>query len=62
MGRIARQQPVVHIAARADMSAPEAASPDAGEHRTYHTNEGHQAYHGEEPAQQDVGDDNPVER
>ena len=44
------------------MSAPPATFKDARHHRADHTDDGQQANHWEEPAEDDVGDDNPVER
>ena len=44
------------------MSAPPASLPDAGQHGTYHADNGDESYHGEEPAKYDVCEYNPVER
>ena len=43
------------------MSAPPAALIDARHHWAYHADDGHEANHWEEPAKDDVGDDNPIE-
>ena len=44
------------------MSAPPATFKDARHHRADHTDDGQQANHWEKPAEDDVGDDDPVER
>jgi hypothetical protein len=44
------------------MSAPPAALKDARHHWSNHTDECQQANHWEKPAEDDVGDDDPVER
>ncbi len=44
------------------MSTPPASLEYARHHRAYHTDDGEQSHYGEEPSEDDVGDDNPVER
>ena len=44
------------------MSALPATFKDARHHRADHTDDGQQANHWEKPAEDDVGDDDPVER
>jgi hypothetical protein len=43
------------------MSAPPASLPDAGHHGTYHANECDKSHNGEEPPDDDIGDNNPIE-
>jgi hypothetical protein len=43
------------------VAAPVTAFPDAGQHWTNHAYQRQQSYHWEEPGQDDVGNDNPVE-
>ena len=44
------------------MPAPPTTFPDAGQYGADHANDGDESYHGEEPSEDDVRDDNPVER
>ena len=44
------------------MSEPPAPFKDARHHRADHTDDGQQANHWEKPSEDDVGDDDPVER
>jgi hypothetical protein len=44
------------------MSAPPTSFPDAGQHGANHTDDGKEAYYGIEPSEDDVRDDNPIER
>ena len=44
------------------MSAPPAAFPYTGHHGAYHTDDGEESYYGIEPTDDDVRDDDPVER
>jgi len=44
------------------MSAPPAALPDAGHHGAYHTDDGEESDDGKEPTEDDIRDDDPVER
>ena len=43
------------------MSAPPASLPYAGQHGTNHTDECDESYYGIEPADEDIGDDDPIE-
>ena len=61
MGRILRQQTVVHITTRTYMSTPPATFPNAHYYRTYHAYQSQQSYNGIEPTDNDVCNDNPIE-
>ena len=62
VGRIFRQQAVVHVSPGTHIPAPPAASPDAGQHRANHADECQQSDNRPEISDDDVGDDDPVER
>ena len=62
MGRIFGQQTVVHVTAWTDVAAPESATPNRGDHRSYHADKRQQTNDGEEPADDDICEDNPIER
>ena len=44
------------------MAAPPASFPDAGQHGANHADDGDEAHNGEEPRDDDIRDDDPVER
>ena len=62
MGRVFREQTVVHAASRTYMAAPVSATPDGGQHRTYHADECQQANNRIEPCDDEVGEEYPIER
>ena len=62
MGRVFREEPVVHVATGTHVATPPTAFPNAGEHRTEHTYQGKQTDDGIEPTDDEVGNDNPIER
>ena len=61
VGRIFREQPVVHIASGAYVSAPPSSFPYAGHHGPYHADEGEQSHDGVPPPYDDVCYDDPVD-
>ena len=61
VGRVFREQAVVHASSWTDMAAPVSATPDGGQHRTYHADECQQANHRIEPCDDEVGEEYPIE-
>ena len=61
VGRVFREKTVIHASSRTDVAAPVSASPDGGQHRTYHADECQQANHRIEPSDDEVGEKDPIE-
>ena len=62
VGRVFREQTVVHASSRTDIAAPVASPPDGGQHRADHADDGYEAYHRIEPSYDKIGKENPIER
>lgn len=62
VGGIFGEKTVVEVATRTDVAAPEAATPDGGDHRTYHADECNEADGRKEPRHNEICDDDPIER
>jgi len=60
--RILGQQPIVHVTTRTDIPTPIAPTPDAGQHRAYHTNESKESDDRIEPPDDNVSKYYPIER
>lgn len=62
VGRVPREQTVVHAAARAHVTAPETSSPDGCQYGADHADEGNQSDRWIEPTHDEICEENPVER
>ena len=61
VGGIAREQTVVHIAARTDVAAPVSAATQGRHHGTHHADDGNETHDGIEPRENEVDEKYPVE-
>ena len=62
VGRVFREQTVVHASPRTDIAAPVASPPDGGQHRADHAYNGYKTNDWIKPAYDEVGEENPIER